>query len=198
MAESDEGVDSWRALYEKCEVIGDDRTSLHRPTAEELDRFEARNAVKLPAGYRGFIRVFGPGVFQFSRYQIIIKGPYSGTKPSDLKTAIERCKTLKNETWMDEQLRRLIIFAHNGLGNEFGWDPQEATDPQAPEFAVYAWYRDDTAVKMANTFMGFIKVCLDTKACLEHMRHKVYKPDAAESDLSYLDASPGRVFKRYW
>ena len=198
MPETEENLDQWRKLYERCEVVGDDRTSLHRPTAEELDRFEAKTGVRLPSGYRGFMRVFGPGVFQFSRYQIIIKGPYSGTKPSDLETAIERCKKLKNEQGMDEQLRRLVVFAHNGLGNEFGWDPQEATDPHAPEFAVYAWYRDDTAVKMANTFRGFIKVCLDTKACLEHMRRKVYKPDAAESDLSPLDELPGRVFKRYW
>jgi SMI1 / KNR4 family (SUKH-1) len=196
--EADENLDQWRALHEKCQVIGDDRTSLHRPTAEELDGFEADTGVKLPAGYRGFLRVFGPGVFEFSRYVIAIKGPYSGTEPSDLRTALERCERLRNERWMDAQLRRLIIFTHNGLGNEFGWDPEEATNPQAPEFAVYAWYRDDTPVKMSNTFLGFIKVCLDTRACLEHMRRKVYKADAAESDLGVLDGLPGRVFKRYW
>jgi hypothetical protein len=198
MDESDKSLGYWKALYEKCEVIGDDRTSLHRPTAEELDRFESMSHIKLPAGYREFIQVFGPGVFQFSRYQIAIKAPYSGTKPSDLQTAIERREKLKNERSMDDQLRRLMIFAHNGLGNEFGWDPEEATDQKAPEFAFYAWYRDDTPVKVSNTFLGFIKVGLDTKACLEHMRRKVYKPDAAESDLSVLDESSKRVFKRYW
>jgi hypothetical protein len=44
MAQADENLELWRALSEKLVVQGDDRTSSSRPTAEELDRSEAKSA----------------------------------------------------------------------------------------------------------------------------------------------------------
>lgn len=62
-----------------------------------------------------------------------------------------------------ERARRLIIFGNDGIGNEFGWDPLEATDPEAPEFAIFALYRRaEEATRLADSFRGFVGLCLES------------------------------------
>lgn len=203
MAQADENLDLWRALSEKLVVQGDDRTSCPRPTAEELDRFEAKSGIKLPAGYRGFVQVFGPGSFnRTTSYEVSVCSPYPPrrTKPKRFRFApgSDIFHNLKTGYGLTDQARRLVYFASDYSGGSFGWDPEEATDPLAPEFAIYALYRDQkTAAKMSNTFAGFVKLCLDSKAITEHQKKGIYYEDAAESDFSFLDGlSKKKVYDR--
>lgn len=50
---------------------------------------------------------------------------------------------------------------------------------------------------MSNSFAGFVKICLDSKAIAEHQKKGVYHEDAAESDFSFLDGlSKKKVYVR--
>jgi hypothetical protein len=73
-----------------------------------------------------------------------------------LEQAIERLRLLGDDPspGVDEQTRRTVAFAHNGHGNVFAWDPQEVTDPHAPEFGMYAWYCDDFHDDGADRHVG--------------------------------------------
>lgn len=94
----------------------------------------------------------------------------------DLRRAIERNRRLKDDWMLGERARRLIIFGNDGLGNEFGWDPLEATDPSAPEFAIFALYRRaEEATRLADTFRGFIDLCLE----LGHYRREEFEGEPA-------------------
>ena len=191
MAKADDNLDPWRALYDKLEVRGDDRTSLPRPTAKDLDRFEAETGVVLPAGYRGFIQVFGPGMIKASRNDVLIRSPYCRSEHLDLRRAVELTSTLKTFDNLTAQARRLFYFSEDFTGGSFGWDAEEATDPDAPEFVISALYRGQDGVnKMANTFAGFIKICLSSRAFLEHQKDGTYKEDPDESDFGFLDELP--------
>lgn len=200
-SEADRELAPWQALRETFKVSGD-KDRIPPPTVEELDRFEAETGIKLPAGYRGYIRVFGPGCLLVGSgktlREMFIQSPYCANKAMNLNSIVERLQSLKDDPprGMDEQTRRIIFFGSNGLGDEFGWDPQDVTDPLAPEFGVYAWYRGDNVVKISNSFQGFIRFTLDLKARFDHKYTEGYQVDVNESDLGTLDLKPKRVFQR--
>lgn len=200
MAESSSELEPWRLLYETFDVEGDDRQSVARPTTKELDRFEKKTGIKLPAGYRAYLQVFGPGVLIIGSdpQETFIRSPYCKNRAYELVKAVERIENLKNDPprGMDDQTRRLVVFSWNGLGDEFGFDPQDITDSEAPEFGVYAWYRGDNVVKMSDTFQGFIKMALDPKARSEHRSKQAYKRDDHESQWASADLKQKRAFRR--
>ncbi|AGA30029.1 hypothetical protein [Singulisphaera acidiphila] len=116
-----------------------------------------------PAGYQGFARVFGPGSFVLGGREVFIDVPCCADPAWDLRHAIERNRRLKDDWMPGERARRLIIFGNDGIGNEFGWDPLEATDPEAPEFAIFALYRRaEEATRLADSFRGFVGLCLES------------------------------------
>lgn len=204
MAQADEHLDRWRALYETFEVQ-DEHERVPPPTVEDLDRFEAETGIKLSAGYRGYIRVFGPGNLIVgsgdSMREMFIRSPYFPTPSLDLRKAVERLRILKDDPprGMDERTRRTIVFAHNGLGDEFAWDPLDVTDPDAPEFGMYAWYRDDFSVKISKTFQGFIlRYTLNLRVRKNHKYKDQGNPNRPvsgdESDWSVIDKKQKRIF----
>ena len=200
MAKVGEHLDQWRALYETFEVM-DEEDRVPPPTAQDLDRFEAETGIQLPAGYRGYLRVFGPGCLIVgsgtSQREMFIESPYCPTPSMDLRRAVERLRILKKSPprGMDEQTRRTIVFAHNGHGDEFSWDPLDVTDPRAPEFGLYAWYRGDNSVKICNTFQGFIlKYTLNLRVRFNHKYKGGRQIVGDESDWSVIDKRQRRVF----
>jgi len=201
MAESDRELDQWRELYGEFKVKSD-KDDVTPPPVEALDRFEAETGIRLPAGYRGYIRVFGPGCLLVGGgkhiTEMFIESPYCPESSMDLRRAAKRLQSLKDDPprGMDEQTQRIIVFATNGLGDEFGWDPQDVTDPLAPEFGVYAWYRGDNVVKISNTFKGFMKFVLNLEARFDHKYKDDYRIDADESDFGIMDKKLKKVFQR--
>ena len=124
--------------------------------------------------------------------------PYCRSKRFRLDPGSDLFHNLKTGYGLTDQARRLVYFASDYSGGSFGWDPEEATDPLAAEFAIYALYRDQkTAAKISNTFAGFVKVCLDSAAIREHQRKGIYHEDAAESEFSFLDGlTKKKVYER--
>jgi len=158
------------------------------PTNADLDLFEAEAGVKLSAGYRAFAQVFGPGSLVLGRREVFIKVPGCADPAWDLRGAIERNRRLKNDWMLSERARRMIIFGDDGMGNEFGWDPLETTDPSAPEFAIFALYRRaEEGTKLANTFRGFIDLCLASG----HYRSEEFEGEPAGEGLEL-----SKVFQR--
>ena len=196
MAQTDDTLVQWRSLYERLEVQGDGRTC---PTPEEIDRFESETGIKLPAGYRGFLQVFGPGYFNKKlSYEVAVCSPYCPVERMKLHPGSDLFHNLRTGYGLSDQAKRLTYFASDFSGGSFGWDPEEATDLRAPEFTIYALYRGQKKVdKMSNTFAGFVKICLNSAAIREHQRKGVYQEDAAESDFSFLDGlSKRKVYVR--
>jgi hypothetical protein len=202
--DADENLDQWRALYETFKV-DDGKDRVPPPTAEDLDRFEAETGIRLPAGYRGYIGVFGPGCLTVgsgnSAREMFIQSPYCPKRSLDLGKAVERLRILKDSPplGMDEQTRRTIVFARNGHGDEFAWDPLDVTDPLAPVFGMYAWYRDNFSVKICKTFQGFIlRYTLNLRVRHNHKyknqgtRNRSVSGD--DSDWSVIDKEQRRLF----
>lgn len=205
MAEADENLDQWRALYETFEVDARFGGPVPPPTTEDLDRFEVETGIRLPAGYRGYIRVFGPGCLTVgagdSAREMFIRSPYCPKPSMDLGKAVERLRILKDDPplRMDEQTRRTVVFATNGHGDEFAWDPLDVTDPLAPEFWMYAWYRDDYSVKICKTFHGFIlRYTLDLRVRHNHKYKNQRDPNRPvsgdESDWGVIGKKQRRLF----
>src|SRR4051794_36927801 len=100
MARADEQLDQWRALYQTCE--GDNEEDrVPPPAAEQLDRFEAETGIRLPAGYRCYIQVFGPGTLEVgtgdSAREMFIWSPYCPRPSMGLEQAIERLRLLGDD-----------------------------------------------------------------------------------------------------
>jgi hypothetical protein len=202
----------WRALYQTFDVDNAGWYAVPRPKARTLRRFEARTGIKLSGGYRGYVRVFGAGCLVVrglgNAHEIDIWSPDCANHHMDLVSAAERVGFLKVDPSdggeMAERGRRLVLFAQDSIGHCFGWDPQEVTDPAAPEFGVYAWYRANGAaghrgnqiVKVANTFRGFIKFVLDPRAVSEHRYEQVYREEPQESEWGPIDRDQKRVLRR--
>jgi hypothetical protein len=160
MAEASDDLERWRAFRGEFEVR-EAPNAFPPPTDADLDRFEAEADARLPAGYRGFIRAFGRGSLVLGRRELFIEAPGCADPAWDLRRAVERNRRLKNDWMLGERAKRLILFGNDGMGNEFGWDPLEPTDPDAPEFAVYALYRRaEEATRLAAAFREFVELCL--------------------------------------
>jgi hypothetical protein len=201
MSESNPDLEPWRTFFKTFKVDTRFGASVQPASAESLDRFESETGVRLPAGYRGYLQVFGPGcllVGSGSKIgEMFIRAPYCADPSYELMKSIERNRQFREDPprHLSEQTRRIVEFAWNGLGDTFGWDPEEATDAAGPEFAVYAWYRLEGVVKVADTFRGFMKFVLDLDLRREHSTNQVYNPDAEEADLNSPRLNKKRVFQ---
>lgn len=151
----------WKATLKSLTVIGEPQPV----RASALDAYERETRFKLPASYRSFCRVFGPGDVGdwFSVSVPGFKAPAKDRWKYDLaaKTAYYRAGLDWAEYSADpEQFARSVVFADDCTGAMFLWDPAEATSPEAHECAVYAVWRDWTQERVSDTFVGFIDICL--------------------------------------
>jgi len=171
------------------------------PPPADLDRFEAETGIRLPAGFRGYLGVFGPGCLLVGRgnniREMFISSPYCPDRPLNLMTAVERLRLLREDPprGLDDRMKRLVVFGRDGLGHEYGWDPEEVTDPAAPEFAVYAWYRGDHGYRVSRTFAGFIQFVLDVAARREHSLNPCDREDSGATAFAAPAFAPGPVFR---
>lgn len=130
------------------------------PTPEELDAFEAATEFKLPASYRAFIRVFGPGTFSGATVQIYAPGAEyreMGAKQAEFAEHAADLDFLSDRESQAEPITHMIIFAEDVCPRYFGWDVREVRDPAAGEYAIREYDPDYfTCPIVANSFPEFI------------------------------------------
>lgn len=121
----------WREVYAGLDLLGPpDQRHRATPTDAHLDRLECTLGFRLPASYRAFAKVFGPGHLAVS-YTIFAPG-YHGAGVVDF---------LGNNKWQqeedDERVRRFVSFGDFLADSEsFCWDPADVTDPAGPEYRI--------------------------------------------------------------
>jgi hypothetical protein len=151
--------DAWRQLLAGLDLVGE----LHPVAVETLDAYERRSGFKLPASYRHFCRVFGPG--SITDWFEIAVPDFKGRSPNrhDLDTVGRNSHDhLEWQAYSDDpqQYERAVIFGSDCTGARFFWDPAERTGRRGDECAVYAVWRDWTRGRVCDTFWEFASICL--------------------------------------
>jgi len=151
--------DMWRELLANLETEGE----LHPVDVEALNAYEKQSGIKLPASYRHFCRVFGPG--NLGDWFEIAVPEFKGKAPKsyDLETVCRQYR--QGRDWQEysddpQQFERAVIFGCDCTGALFLWDPAEQTDKRNREYAVYAIWRDWTRERVCDTFWEFASICL--------------------------------------
>jgi hypothetical protein len=155
--------DAWRQLLGAIEMIGE----LHPVDESALDGYEKQTGFKLPASYRYFCRVFGPGNIG-DWYEIAVPG-FTGKSPTshDLETVGRLYH--EGRDWREysddpRQFERAVVFGGDCTGALYFWDPAEQTDKRRRECAVYALWRDWSRERVCDTFWEFANICLHRRA----------------------------------
>lgn len=138
--------------------------SLRTSTNADLDAFEADRGFKLPKSYREFAKTIGSCSFTgdgLSGYSIAAPGVGDYTW-HDLDQFNIIMKELLADDFEPEDPEigpRLIFFASDNDA-QYGWDPEEVTDNESHEYAIWVRY-DGYWREDASTFEEFVKVtCL--------------------------------------
>jgi|GEM_PF-1827601 len=199
MTRSSDALDRWRDLYRQFTILGDPARACPKPTADDLDRFEAETGVKLPLSYRTYTQVFGAGAFDLDAVFLRVSVPYCPAAVLDLKESFEINDSWKTNPDISDRAKRLVYVANSFSGDLFGWDPEDETG--APEFGVYCAIRHGDVVKLADDFYGFIALCLDRSAFRERVQILDEDDDDEDEDdeddiapRSKRDRGPRREF----
>lgn len=128
----------------------------------ELDRFETETGILLPASYREFMTRFGAGEFTGAWSEAEFGGDLEICAPLHSSEHFRLQRPLGEEAYdflNDKELRgRMIWFASEHNGDQYGWDPEDVTDEAAHECAIYVDMRHkDGPEKIASTFREFIE-----------------------------------------
>lgn len=151
-------TDHWQEIYDNLDLIGEpDQRHRATPTDAHLDRLESIINFLLPASYRAFAKVFGPGHLAVS-YTIFAPG-YRGAGVVDF---------MSNNKWQeaenDDRVRQFVSFGSFLADYEsFCWDPADVTDPAGPEYRiVYIPHRKGIQLlTVTDSFGSFIdEFCL--------------------------------------
>lgn len=148
----------WREVYDGLVLIGPPELR-HRmtPIDEHLDRLEGRLGCRLPASYRAFVKVFGPG--DLARAFTVFAPGYR---------SMTRVDFLANNKWQEseagwraepDRIRRLIAFAeYSGELQPFCWDPKALRDSTGPEYQIVYVPRDRRTplLPVADSFGSFV------------------------------------------
>jgi hypothetical protein len=154
-------AEGWAEFLKSLRVEG----KLHPCSSADLDAYERETGFKLPASYRTFCQVFGPGGVG-DWFEIAVPGFTGSSKDKwnwDLSAANEFYHKgfEREEASPDpEQFKRSIIFARDCTAAVFFWDPKELTVRKKHEYGIYAMWRDTSLERVCDTFADFVKICL--------------------------------------
>jgi hypothetical protein len=173
----------WRELLGTILVQGKIRESRE----DEIQAYEEISRHPLPASYRTFCQVFGPGVL--AGWYTISVPKYDGSYKFqfDLPTKTERYR--KSHHWEDyyhdqEKANRVVIFSDDSAAAIYYWDIDEVTDQKNNEYDIYGIFRDGSLERLSDNFSNFIDICL----------HKVSK--TIYDDQPRLEFTPATGWKR--
>ena len=152
--------DAWREVFDGLEISIRHGKKPAIPSPEELDAFEEAMNFRLPASYRAFIRVFGPGTFSGATVQIYAPGTRyheMGAEQAEFASFAENIDFLSDRGNQAEPITHMIVFAEDIVPRFFGWDFQDVRDPSTREYAIREYDLDyDTCPIVANSFPEFI------------------------------------------
>ncbi len=152
-------ITHWRDVYSGLLLLGDSGERRRaKPTSDHLDRLEGVFGCRLPASYRAFVQVLGPGHLAVS-FTIFAPG-YRGAGVVDFLSNNKWQKHISAERDDLTLTSRLIAFA-SFLGDyqPFCWDTSEVTDSIAHEYRIVHLPRDADAppLRVADSFGSFIE-----------------------------------------
>jgi hypothetical protein len=159
----------WKDLYEKLQILGNPKlVPVGPPTVDDIVKFQTGSGFLLPASFKDFILVFGPGILA-KEFQIY--SPHCKHTSFDLLTLNYERFGLKPSTSREvvspfpktARLQRLVAFCTTTLGNDrFAWDPNAITNSSPLEYAVFFHRRlAKQPKKVADTFGEFVdNLCL--------------------------------------
>lgn len=190
MAEPSDALARWREIYAQFTIQGDPARAYPKPTEDDLGRFEAETGLKLPASYRAFCQVFGAGILDLDAVYLRVSAPGCPDDVLNLKQALDLRERHRSMSDWTPRARRAIYFANSFRNDRFGWDPEDASDLDAPEFRVFGLIRhDDDVTKLADDFYDFITLCMDSRAFSSPMRVATYAEETGKPA-----PAPKRVF----
>jgi hypothetical protein len=154
----DKWIAHWTALRDQILILDretfDQRSS---PTESHLNRLEVQLGVVLPASYRGFIRVFGPG--DLATYVTVLSPGYRGSHRVDFLG--------QNQDWLTTRKKGpppdfegLIWFAYFSYGPMCGWDTSAMTNTVDSEYQILCRRGPQDIVPVAHTFHEFVDAVL--------------------------------------
>lgn len=166
MPEMTDDLERWRAFRAQFVEMTSPQRACRLPTPADIEELEGLLGYRLPASYRGFTQVFGPGTLIVGEAGLRLYAPYAPEKPPagsigasllrGARAAREARRAAGRPDGAEEP--RSLGFADTEGFNVFGWNIDDLTDPEAPEYGVYCFRRYDGPVKMARTFEGFIRL----------------------------------------
>jgi len=141
---------------------------LPKPTPEALDRYERETGFKFPESYREWLAALGPGEFveNFVLHAPGYPPSYRRIRLENLDENYDNVRTIEEKYLRSsadpsredpDRARRLRPFCRTHGGETIGWDPEEVTDPDRHECAVYQLERDFTLTRLAPSFRGFVE-----------------------------------------
>ncbi len=156
----------WKELFDRVTAeSGDDwgEARVPPPSARALDEYERQAGFRLPASYRGFVSLFGPCRVGYA--DVASPGYPAYGIGVDLRLMNEEFRSIyggvreENYRGLDHgdlaRMRRLVVFGSFDA-DWWGWDPEEVTDSETHEYAVWSIYRMQEK-RVADTFAGFVE-----------------------------------------
>lgn len=132
--------------------------SRYRPDEQAIRELEQKAGVRLPKSYCEFMKGFGPGVLG-NVFEISAPG-YGRGELFDLwslSRSVHETKTEADAYSPDPaQHDRFLFFARDVAVVFYAWDPNEVTNSDGSEFAIYAQFRDWEVQRLASSFFEFI------------------------------------------
>ena len=116
----------WNELYKKLDIKPAAGKAFPKPTDKDVEKFEAKRKVNLPASYREYAKAFGAG--DLGGY-FRIKVPGGAKSSVDLEAfnkLIHGMDEDNAEMYENEALiKRIIPFASTGGGDVIAWEPKK-------------------------------------------------------------------------
>jgi uncharacterized protein (TIGR02996 family) len=134
------GEDAWEEVFGRLGARHRRGREDARPSVEDLDAFEAAHHFRLPASYRAFIRVFGPGEFSTS-LQIYSPGASlseMGERQDRFARMVGNVDFLTNTQTQAEPIAHMVCLGEDiHIGTRYyGWDYEDVRNPATHEYAI--------------------------------------------------------------
>ncbi len=177
-------LEAWQEVFDRLKTHINSGQEIASPSVEEMDAFEARFDFRLPASYRAFVQVFGPGHFTGGFEVYSPDGPKYHELGS-LQSTVAEIVDGQNYDFVSadhknaEPVTRMIFFAEDVCPLYYGWDFSDVRDPATHEYAIRQYdFEYDICPIVATSFPEFINDCiLQDKG--SHWRPKQHECDGS-------------------
>lgn len=152
--------EAWQEVFDELEPYVPRGREVAAPSPAELDAFETATGFRLPASYRAFLSVFGPGTF--GTFHVIYApgapGPRDlGRAQADFAEFAESLDFVSDVQQQAEPITHMVVFGEDVIPCFYGWDFEDVRDPATHEYAIRKYdYEYYTCPVVAASFPEFI------------------------------------------